>query len=154
MLHVTKKVEYSLIALVYMAKESGKSVSAREIAVQNAIPLSLTANILKLLAKTGMVATRRGAAGGYSLEKSTDSVTLGDVMEAVGGPMHITACCRDQGHAGCGLVGSCSIKSSILQLNNRLMESMHAISLTEFLNLGRREPLVNIGRRHSASAFI
>lgn len=136
MLQMTKKVEYGLIALVYLGRSGERSVSAREVAEQNDIPLSLTANVLKMLAKGNVVATRRGASGGYTLDRRLDEILLGDVMAAVEGPMTLTACCRENGHGGCDLVGSCSIKTSIVRLNQRLAAGIAQMNLRDFLELG------------------
>lgn len=136
MLQMTKKVEYGLIALVYLGRSGERSVSAREVAEQNDIPLSLTANVLKMLAKGNVVATRRGAAGGYTLDRRLDDILLGDVMVAVEGPMSLTSCCRENGQGGCELIGSCSIKSSIVRLNRRLTAGLAQMSLREFMDLG------------------
>lgn len=144
MLQVTKKVEYGLIALSYMSLKDGQSVSAREIAEKNSIPVSLTANILKALARHNVVVTRRGATGGYALGKSMQEIRLGDVMRAVESPMHIAACCRETGGAGCEMDGFCTIKSSVANLNAQLMNAVASMSMEEFLSLGRPLPLVSI----------
>lgn len=138
MLQMTKKVEYGLIALVYLGRSGERSVSAREVAEQNDIPLSLTANVLKMLAKGHVVATRRGALGGYTLDRRLDEIRLGEVMAAVEGPMRLTACCRENGLGGCELIGSCSIKTSIVRLNQKLTAGLAQMSLSEFVALGLR----------------
>ncbi len=144
MLQVTKKVEYGLIALSYIAGRSGEPVSAREIAEKNGIPPSLTANVLKLLSKGRVVHTRRGAAGGYTLQREASSIMLVEVVEAVEGGVHLSPCCRENGRAGCDLVGSCVIKQSMMRLNRRLMGVIGGVSLHEFIELGARsaEPAV------------
>ncbi len=136
MLQVTKKVEYSLIALSYMRLREGRPVSAREIAEHNSIPVSLTANLLKLLARRNLVVTRRGASGGYTLGRSMCEILLGDVMAAVEGQSYLTPCCRENGKSGCDLVASCSIKSSIVQLNRMLYDVFRDMTLDDFFRLG------------------
>lgn len=133
---MTKKVEYGLIALAYIGGNGGRPVSAREVAEKNAIPLSLTANVLKLLAKSRVVTTRRGAAGGYTLDRDLGAIRLQEVMSAVEGPVRLTPCCCDDGHAACDLAGSCSIQSSITRLNAMLVGNIAAMTLRDFLALG------------------
>lgn len=134
---MTKKVEYGLIALAYIGGHRNRPVSAREVAEQNAIPLSITANVLKLLAKGRVLATRRGAAGGYTLGRELDDIRLQDVLSAVEGPVYLTPCCRGSGAASCDLEGSCAIQPSISRLNAMLLESIAGMSLRDFLALGR-----------------
>ncbi len=136
MFQVTRKVEYSLIALVYMHGKTGTPVSAREIAEHNAIPLSLTANILKSLARNGLIATRRGATGGYTLEQAVGKIRLGEVVSAVEGPMNLTPCCEARETGCCGLIGHCSIRSSMRMLNQQLVDFVRNMTLDEFIRLG------------------
>jgi Rrf2 family protein len=143
MVLLTKKVEYSLIALVYIDQKEGVAVSAREIAEHNAIPVSLTANILKTLARNGLVTTRRGAAGGYTLERGMEEIRIEQVMSAIEGPLQLSPCCRDLGETGCTLVGSCSIKSAMMALNKQMTGLIRSMSLREFLNLGHASPLAS-----------
>jgi Rrf2 family protein len=133
---MTKKVEYGLIALAYIGDNGGRPVSAREVAEKNAIPLSLTANVLKLLAKGRVVATRRGASGGYTLDRDLGHIRLQDVMAAVEGPVRLTPCCEN-GRGDCELAGTCVIQPAIARLNALLVSNIAGLTLRDFLALGR-----------------
>jgi Rrf2 family protein len=145
MLQITKKVEYGLIALVYIGRCDGRSVSAREVSEHNALPLSLTANVLKSLAKQGVLATRRGSSGGYTLERALKEITLKEVVAAVEGDMNLTSCCRQNGLGGCELIGSCSIKAAIVQLNSKLLGGLGSLSLDDLMAMshGPAKPLAS-----------
>ena len=65
MLSLTKKTDYALIALAYLAERPDRTVSAREIAGGFQMPVALVMNILKTLHHAKWLASTRGAKGGY-----------------------------------------------------------------------------------------
>src|SRR5438874_19324 len=80
MLYVSKKTDYALIALAYLAERTGRVASAREIAQAHKISAALLMNILKTLQKNGVVHSTRGARGGYQLNGRLNEVSLYELM--------------------------------------------------------------------------
>src|SRR5690349_21214519 len=85
MLCLTKKTEYALIALGYLAERPRETVSAREIAEGFDLPLPLLMNILKSMNRKGLLDSTRGAHGGYRLGKSLESASLQDLINTIDG---------------------------------------------------------------------
>ena len=95
MLRLSKKTDYGLLALQYLANEAPSGVaSARAIAERYDIPVELLAKVLQHLARFGFVAAQKGAHGGYQLARPAASISLADIVEAIDGPLAITACGR------------------------------------------------------------
>ena len=67
MLTLNRKSDYALISLSHLGRCRGTITSAREIADTYQIPLPLLMNILKQLTREGIIASARGAKGGYRL---------------------------------------------------------------------------------------
>jgi Rrf2 family protein len=91
MLCLSKKIDYALVALAYLAEREREGVaSAREIAQANELPLPLLMKILKRLHRHGVVSGTRGVKGGYRLARDTDSLSLHDLIVIVedGDPIH------------------------------------------------------------------
>ena len=91
MLCLSKKIDYALVALAYLAERGGEGIaSAREVAEANDLPLPLLMKILKRLHRSGVVTGTRGVKGGYRLVRNTDSLTLHDLIVIVedGDPIH------------------------------------------------------------------
>src|SRR4051812_24354253 len=85
---VSAKVDYALRAAVELASlESEWPVKGERVATNQGIPLRFMENILGQLRQAGIVASRRGAEGGYLLGKPAAEVTLADVIRAVDGPL-------------------------------------------------------------------
>ena len=68
------------------------SVSAREIAEQYDIPIELMAKVLQRLARRGLLESHQGTRGGYQLSRPPSAISVADVIQAVDGPLTVTAC--------------------------------------------------------------
>lgn len=91
-LQLTKKTEYGLIALTHLAQRAGSVCSVREICERYPVPRRLVAEVLKDLCHARLVESHRGSAGGYSLARPPESVSVGDVVAALEGHPSFTSC--------------------------------------------------------------
>ena len=108
MLKLSKKTEYALIAIMHIAKQhEGKTVSAKKIAEEYALPSELVGKILQSLAKAGFVTAFQGARGGYKSALPLDKISLGALVEAVDGRPGVTSCKRKNGT--CYRIGECNL---------------------------------------------
>jgi Rrf2 family protein len=84
---ISAKTEYACIAMLELASRfgSGQPVRIRSIAERHDVPPRFLVQILLQLKGAGLVASTRGAAGGYHLVREPGSISLGDVMEAIEG---------------------------------------------------------------------
>src|SRR5437879_2283399 len=80
MLYVSKKTDYALMAMAYLAERTGRVASAREIAEAHQISAALLMNIIKTLQKHSVVHSTRGARGGYQLNGRLNEVSLYELM--------------------------------------------------------------------------
>src|ERR671920_308644 len=76
MLRLSKKADYALISLGYLAEHAGRVVPAREIAERCQLPLPLLMNILKVLHQRGVLKSSRGASGGYRIASDLSKLSL------------------------------------------------------------------------------
>lgn len=85
---VSVKADYAIRAVVELAAAyGGGSVAADTISELQNIPLKFLHNILADLKQSGIVASQRGAGGGFCLARDPDQVSLGDVLRVVDGPL-------------------------------------------------------------------
>lgn len=86
---VAAKTEYACIAMLELASRygSGAPVRIRHIAERHGVPSRFLVQILLQLKSAGLVASTRGAAGGYRLLKPPDQVSLGQVMDVIEGTL-------------------------------------------------------------------
>ena len=135
MLTLSRKCDYSLIALVHLAKSPGEVASAREIADQYEIPLPLLMNILKLLHREGVVSSVRGAKGGYSLAADPKQLSLKDVVLMVEGPVRLVKCADSrEDEERCQRTGLCPVRPSALKLHKKFAAFLDGVSLADIVN--------------------
>src|SRR5882724_6620780 len=97
MLSLSKKTDYALIALAYLAERPGRTASAREIAEARNLPSALLMNILKELHHHGIVQSIRGVKGGYQIAVDLKAKSLHDVVVAMEGPVRLVECAEESG---------------------------------------------------------
>jgi Rrf2 family protein len=86
-MRVSAKVDYALRAVTELAAAPPGFVTAERLAAAQGIPLKFLENILLELRRAEIVASQRGAEGGYRLAKPAADVSLADVIRAVEGPI-------------------------------------------------------------------
>jgi Rrf2 family protein len=84
---VSAKADYAIRAAVELAAAGEGPVKGERIAKAQGIPPNFLENILADLRNAGIVATRRGAEGGYWLSSPPENVSIADVIRAVDGPL-------------------------------------------------------------------
>lgn len=97
MAKVSAKTEYACLAMLELAAnyDSPDPVRVREIAEHHDIPPRFLVQILLQLKATGLIASTRGAAGGYRLNYPPREVTLAQVMQAIDGDTEQTTSASD-----------------------------------------------------------
>lgn len=87
-MQVSAKVDYALRALAELAVvEPGRLVKAEQLATAQSIPGKFLEVILNELRRAGLVASRRGAEGGYRLAELPERISVADVFRATEGPL-------------------------------------------------------------------
>jgi Rrf2 family protein len=82
----TAKADYAVRAAIELAS-AGEQLNAEQIAQAQEIPANFLENILRDLRRAGIVDSRRGQQGGYTLAKPPEEISLADVIRAVDGPL-------------------------------------------------------------------
>jgi Rrf2 family protein len=98
---ISQKAKYAFKALAELAGRRGDSVQIEEIASEAAIPRKFLEHILLDLKRAGVVASRRGRAGGYVLIKRPEDITIGNVLRAIDGPIAPLPCISRTAYRRC-----------------------------------------------------
>ncbi|HEY9139175.1 MAG TPA: Rrf2 family transcriptional regulator [Terriglobus sp.] len=137
MLRLTKKADYGLMALKYLAEQtmlSGKTgaasaQSAKDIAEAYHIPPQLLAKILQTLTRQGVLVSHAGTNGGYALARSAAEISAFEVIRAIDGPLFITSCITI--HGTCDLAGHCTIKEPLRKVNDSIKDLLSGITIAD-----------------------
>ena len=84
---ISAKTEYACVAMLELALQykSGEPVRIRKIGERHHVPPRFLVQILLQLKGAGLVASVRGAAGGYQLLKPPEEISLGQIMDVIDG---------------------------------------------------------------------
>ena len=86
--NISAKSDYAVRAMLALAAEDGtRPVKGESLATAQNIPVKFLENILVDLRRSGLVASQRGADGGYRLSRPANTITVAEVIRAVDGPL-------------------------------------------------------------------
>ena len=126
MLRLSKKADYALIAMKHLALRPDQAASsAREIAEQYDIPVELMAKVLQRLAREGLLASHQGTRGGYQLSRPPAAISVADVIQAVDGPLTVTACSTDE--ENCEQYSKCSVRDPLWKIRERILMALRGL---------------------------
>ena len=134
MLKISKLTDYAIVLLVHFHKEQEKLFSAHCLAEASHVPEPTVAKILKLLAKSDILTSVRGANGGYRLEKLVEEISVKEVLEAIEGPIHLTECV-DEGH-DCPLESHCPSYGRWDSVNAVIKKSLSDVKINTLMETG------------------
>jgi len=130
MLRLSKKADYALMAMKHLAlREGPSSTSAREIAEAYDIPVELLAKILQRLVRRGLLISQQGTRGGYALARPSTQISVADVIQAVDGPLAVTAC-STEGET-CEQYSKCNVRDPLWRIKDRILASLATCSVFE-----------------------
>ncbi len=137
---LTKKTKYALRALIYLAeKRSGPPVLISQLAADQKIPRKFLERILLELNNEGILQSKKGKGGGYTLLKRTDEIKIGDVVRLMDGPLAPVSCVSKTAYARCkecGEESSCQIRAVMHEVRDAIADILDNTSLADMMNMG------------------
>ena len=122
--------DYAVVLMTAAARRpAGARLSATELSAETGVPLPTAQKLMGQLAAAGLLASARGASGGFSLTRCASEISLADIVEAVEGPIAMTVC--SEGRQDCALDAHCRVKPHIGAVGNAVRGALGAVSLTE-----------------------
>jgi Rrf2 family protein len=79
--------------------------------------------------RTGLLDSTQGTRGGYALSRSSATISVADVIQAIDGPFTVTACSTDK--QDCEQYGKCSIRGPLWQIRERIVSALGTVSIAE-----------------------
>jgi len=86
-MRVSAKVDYALRAMTELAAAAPSLMTAEQLATAQKIPPKFLESILAQLRNGGLVASQRGAVGGYQLARPPEEISIADVIRELEGPI-------------------------------------------------------------------
>ena len=143
MLRLSKKADYALLALRHLAASQREAVSARELAESYDLPPELLAKVLQLLVRAKLLSSQQGIRGGYALAKTPAEISVADVINAIDGPMTVTAC-SESDHS-CDQYTKCNIRDPLWRIKDRIVSALSATSVADLASDIPAPPPASVG---------
>jgi len=120
---ITQKKQYALRAIFELARRKGKGpVKSLEIAEAQAIPIRFLEVILSQLKRKGLVASKRGIHGGYTLNRKPGEITVGQIFRLLDDSDGSTECITCVNKRNCPFLGDCVFMGMWNRANDAMNE--------------------------------
>jgi FeS assembly SUF system regulator len=122
--------DYAVVLMTAAARRPAAArLSATELSAETGVPLPTAQKLMGLLAACGLLSSVRGAGGGFALARPAGAISLADIVEAVEGPIAMSAC--SDGKFDCALDAHCRVKPHMGVVGDAVRGALGAVSLTE-----------------------
>jgi len=127
-MQVSKKAQYGLRAMVYLAKNFSKDkvCPLKKISEAEGIPFDFLEKIVSELEKAGLVKAKRGASGGYFLSKKAKEIKAGEIVRALETTVPV-------GCLGCLKADACSAKNLWDEVQDSLDSTLNSMTLEDLI---------------------
>ena len=99
---ISKKTKYGLQSLIYLARQYGRGpVLISELAESEKIPQKFLESILLELKNKGILQSKKGKGGGYSLARDPKQITIGAIIRILEGPLAPVPCVSQTAYRKC-----------------------------------------------------
>ena len=126
--------DYAVVMMSAAARHCGHAqINAGQLSEETGIPLPTVQKLVSRLSAAGLLRSVRGAGGGFKLARPAAAVSLADIIEAIEGPIAMTACV-DNGRHDCALEGSCKVQAHWPLVNDAVRGALASINLTSLVS--------------------
>jgi FeS assembly SUF system regulator len=126
---MSKLTDYGTLILAYLGGRPGEIHSTAEVAESTGLAATTVSKLLKRLTRAGLVTSARGAQGGYELARPADEISAAEVLDALEGPVALTACSQAEGL--CDLEAICLVGDAWQRVNLVIRRALEEISLAQ-----------------------
>jgi FeS assembly SUF system regulator len=132
MIRISKLTDYAIVVLadfvceVCAAPDGVRSV--RDLATGTGLSMPTVSKLLKILTKAGLVVSRRGMKGGYTLSRAPQKISIASIIAAVEGPIALTDCGVDD---PCALEARCPVRRNWQRINAAIRDALEHLTLSD-----------------------
>ncbi|NTZ43571.1 SUF system Fe-S cluster assembly regulator [Altererythrobacter sp. SALINAS58] len=139
-MRLSNLADYAVVVMSAAARHCGSArISAAELAQETGLPAPTVQKLVSRLVSAGLLRSLRGAKGGLQLARPAAAITLVDIVEAVEGPIALTACVESGtatgGKRDCGMEDSCAVRPHWPMVNAVMRDALAGIPLTRLADL-------------------
>src|SRR6187399_2274280 len=121
-MRLSSMADYAVVTMCAAARHCGMTrVSAADLAEETGLPAPTVQKLVSLLSRAGLLRAVRGAGGGLKLARPAAAISLADIVEAVEGPIALTACVEP----------GCNVRPHWGVVNETLRDALAGVPLTQ-----------------------
>jgi FeS assembly SUF system regulator len=139
MFRLNRLTDYGVVVLTQMSRNPNDLRTAPQIAQETGVPQPTVAKLLNALAHGQLIESHRGAAGGYTLRRSAEDISVAEIIQALEGPIALTACVEG-GENDCDVASLCPMRGNWDRVNKAIHGALSAVTLadmaTSFMTFG------------------
>lgn len=129
---ISKKGEYALKAMIYLSLNYGKGVvQIKEISENEKIPKKFLEQILLSLKNAGLLQSKPGSGGGYSLSRPPKEITLAHVIRIIDGPLAPLGCVSKWAPLKCPLERNCGLQKVMQKVRNAIARILENVTFED-----------------------
>ncbi|WP_338331140.1 SUF system Fe-S cluster assembly regulator [Rhizorhapis sp. SPR117] len=128
-MRLSSLADYAIVVMSAIARHDGDlRFSATMLADETGVPLPTAQKLMGRLASAGLLESARGTGGGFALVRPAIEISLADIVEAVEGPIAMTACIEEARHE-CALEDNCRVRPHWGAVNGAIRGALAGVSL-------------------------
>jgi FeS assembly SUF system regulator len=127
-MRLSNLADYAVVMLAAAVRKDGARLSATCLAEETGVPLPTAQKLVGRLAAAGLIVSSRGTGGGFRLSRCAAEISLADIVEAVEGPIAMTACV-EAGKHDCGVEQTCRVRPHWDAVNSAMRGALAGVSL-------------------------
>lgn len=143
---LSSKAKYGLKAMVHLARHGGEgAVLIADIAEAENIPKKFLDAILLELKNRGLLASKKGKGGGYTLARPADRIMVGDVVRILDGPLAPVPCVSRTAYRRCGDCedeNACAIRAVMGEVRDAIASILDNTTLAAMAHDKKPEPIL------------
>lgn len=134
-MRLSSMADYAVVVMSAAARHCGGArVAAGQLAEETGLPAPTVQKLVSRLTAAGLLRSSRGIGGGLKLARPAAAITLADIVEAVEGPIALTACV-EHGRHDCSLESACMVRPHWSVVNEALRGALAGVPLTRLAEM-------------------
>lgn len=135
MIRLSRMTDYAIVVVAELSKTPGQLQAAAGLSGKTKIPEPTVAKVLKILARSRVIESARGVNGGYVITRALDDISIGELVEAMNGPLCLTACAEgvEVTEEDCMIAGNCLLRGRWTAVNHAIRNAFSSVKLSEMV---------------------
>lgn len=129
-MRLSSLADYAVVMMSAAARHCGGAarLNATLLAEETGLPLPTVQKLVSRLSSAGLIESARGTGGGFRLSRPAAAISLADIIEAIEGPIAMTAC-LEHGRHDCSIEENCRVKPHWNVVNGAVRGALAGVSL-------------------------